>query len=545
MPLGCRPPVGQYRCLWRHCSFVSGNDLVFYRHVDGHWRNAATASCDDVDAATASRDDTDAATASRANVDAITVSRDGIDVVTASRDDTDAATTCRCLWSDCEFTTNDSDHFCRHVLYHAYHAKLVQSALVELAGKRAPPQCGLTPLPSPVPDLSRPFVCQWHECGLQLNEPTTFFAHVQHHLTMEERDGRKLRTAMCLWAECGRHLSTASMARSHAYTHTGERMFACEQCGRQFSTFPWLLHHLWRQAGELRRHWQCSRCRLRFGSHHQLRQHVKTHTARVQCRFCGLFYCTALLDTHIRRVHTGVAKFRCAVCSAGFQYRSGLAEHARRHVPTTSHQHHHRCSHPGCSFSHRHASAVRHHIAVRHEGRKRVFACHRCPAEFVGGSGVGSCLTHHLRRHHPNDLPANMSRIRYTRRADGRYSLHELDASLNSYRQQVKQEQQEEGVCVPGVVCVRRLTQTGVAPRSITLADGRCCTLAEPTRRLLAEGFDVLLAPSGPDRRQLRLLSVTCGLPLQQSSEGDRLVLQLDSSHASLLGVSLFPLSQH
>lgn len=110
--------------------------------------------------------------------------------------------------------------------------------------------------------------------------------------------GEKLKKPLC--QICGMAVSHLS---DHMRTHTGERPFKCDICGKSYQ-----------QACAVNRH--------------KLSHGIK----KCKCDICGRKYFTnGDLDRHKRVVHEGERPFPCDVCGFAFAKRNHLVRHMRIH----------------------------------------------------------------------------------------------------------------------------------------------------------------------------------------------------------------------
>ncbi|KAM4641898.1 uncharacterized protein O3C94_016244 [Discoglossus pictus] len=105
---------------------------------------------------------------------------------------------------------------------------------------------------------------------------------------------------------------------SHRYleakpiTYTGQKLFACSECGKCFSQATTLNRHMRTHTGE--KPFACSECGKCFSIAKSLNQHNRTHTGEKSfaCSECGKCFSRAThLNRHIR-THTGEKPFACS-----------------------------------------------------------------------------------------------------------------------------------------------------------------------------------------------------------------------------------------
>lgn len=96
-----------------------------------------------------------------------------------------------------------------------------------------------------------------------------------------------------------RGFSNFSNLKEHKKTHTADKVFTCDECGKSFNMQRKLVKHRARHTGE--RPHSCSACGKCFGGSGDLRRHVRSHTGEkpYTCATCNkCFTRSAVLRRH-------------------------------------------------------------------------------------------------------------------------------------------------------------------------------------------------------------------------------------------------------
>lgn len=159
-----------------------------------------------------------------------------------------------CQWDLCEFDTTNKQMFIGHCAFHSYHTYLKTIGEQTLLAKRPLPACTLDSRRRNVfAEIKADYLCMWRDCEFKANTIQMYFGHVHNHIKfemqMQKKNNRNTMVA-CEWIDCTKKFNRQQKMKEHLRSHTGERIFACANCGSTFNSHTKFYDHYKRQAME-------------------------------------------------------------------------------------------------------------------------------------------------------------------------------------------------------------------------------------------------------------------------------------------------------
>ncbi|XP_054286742.1 oocyte zinc finger protein XlCOF6-like [Macrosteles quadrilineatus] len=133
---------------------------------------------------------------------------------------------------------------------------------------------------------------------------------------------------------CNKVLSSKGSLTNHQATHSGQKCFCCEHCGKLFTTSPNLAAHVTRQHNlNTESAHSCKECGKLFVRKSALDTHLKCHLGvkPFACSYCSKTFTQKVTrDTH-QLTHTRDYKFCCDLCDKRFPTQAKLTFHRKTH----------------------------------------------------------------------------------------------------------------------------------------------------------------------------------------------------------------------
>ncbi len=140
------------------------------------------------------------------------------------------------------------------------------------------------------------------------------------------------KTFLCPVAGCNLKFSRAQHLEQHAASHSRDKRFVCDDCGKIFFHAANLRDHF-RYHADLSRDLPCSECGAVLKGKRALANHNASRHCTAECPTCGLKMSRAALKRHTAKEHNASEKksHKCEACQKCFSAMRALMLHKRTH----------------------------------------------------------------------------------------------------------------------------------------------------------------------------------------------------------------------
>ena len=162
--------------------------------------------------------------------------------------------------------------------------------------------------------------------------------------------------------DCGRYFAYPKDLKRHLLSHSNEKPYCCDICGKTLKTKWNVQFHKERVHGNKTKELPCNICGKSFAYEEYLKSHMKiAHTTEKcwACEQCGVtFNIKQSLSRHMQ-THTEERPYQCDICEKAFKSERDLGAHQQTHSIVKPYQ----CEECEVTLTHQ-SSMVRHYRTV-------------------------------------------------------------------------------------------------------------------------------------------------------------------------------------
>ncbi|XP_068246209.1 zinc finger protein OZF-like [Palaemon carinicauda] len=154
--------------------------------------------------------------------------------------------------------------------------------------------------------------------------------HMINHQIVHMSSEERIKVMKYKCEECGKMFTRKEYLEQHFHSTVKEKRHICLCCGALFVQKSGLTRHM---ALHSEKNLKCDVCGKTFNRQDTLRKHQETHKSEKKetCEYCGKsFVLKKYLDKHLLS-HSQIRNFACHLCSKQFLHKSDLNRHTLIH----------------------------------------------------------------------------------------------------------------------------------------------------------------------------------------------------------------------